>query len=574
MLKFINFKNLTAFGVMAILAVGLIAKPVSANNGRGNGSSGQTCNSNNGHGNNEDITVELSTGKIITITRFDPSNAGNGGYLDRRIAAADFDLSDAEISELKSKIQSEDYDRESSGSGSGSSDSDDSNSAGIVVSIEAPTIQTTQLPDASEYFVINFNDVSTGRNAFGKSNGGVAHCYSGKLEVKTANQWGGANGSKFITQENISSIRSYTFTVGEEQKYFGFWWSAGDPYNQITFKNNGEAVAVFETEDLVDFIESSGVENTADYYGNPAYSGSDTGHLNEPFAFVNVFFKKGAYDEIVVATLTEGGSAFESDNHTFSPYDQEIRGSVLPGATTPAGINDLIVTDEDNATTANILNNDINPNQDIEITKITINGEDYDLGETITLASGALLTVTSDGQTTFDPDNNFEDFTIGNSHTDQFSYTIEDSEGNTDSAEVTLRVQGVADAPVAINDSHTTDEDTKKWMMVLQNDSDADTDKEDLRITAIDGKPVTSFGNSVVLDSGATVVLKEQTSEQNTNGKYALEYDPTTSSRIQELNDGQNYPDTFTYTVTDQEGKTGQGTVNINVTGITDYLPD
>ena len=164
------------------------------------------------------------------------------------------------------------------------------------------------------------------------------------MAIISADRWGGANGSKFITQQILESIRSYSLTINEDQKYFGFWWSAGDAYNQITFKNDGEEVASFKTSDLVNFINNSGTVDTAAYKGNPTYSGDETGHLNEPFAFVNVFFGNDfAYDEVVVATLTEGGAAFESDNHTFSAIAQDIRGKVIP--------NNAPVANEDSAVT-------------------------------------------------------------------------------------------------------------------------------------------------------------------------------------------------------------------------------
>ncbi len=212
---------------------------------------------------------------------------------------------------------------------------------GLTVSIEAPTVQTSQLPNPSNYFVVDFNNQSTGTAGFSETNNGTTYTYGSDLDIQNANQWGGAEGSKFITQERKTSIRSYNIKVDQKQKYFGFWWSAGDPYNQITFKNNGNDVAVFKTQDLVDFIQSAGVADTQAYYGNPAYSGGG-GHQNEPFSFVNVFFNDLEYDEIVVATLTEGGAAFESDNHTFSATKQTIRGTVITGITSDSDYDGLI----------------------------------------------------------------------------------------------------------------------------------------------------------------------------------------------------------------------------------------
>ncbi len=239
----------------------------------------------------------------------------------------------------------------------------ESEGRGITVTIEAPGIQSTQLPNANEYYIVDFND-QNGTDAFSKTNDNTTYSYSNDLEVKTSNQWGGANGSKFITQKKLQSIRSYSLNVSEDQKYFGFWWSAGDPYNVITFKNDGVEVASFKTADLVDFINNSGTVDTAAYQGNPAYSGNNSGHLNEPFAFVNVFFNdESAYDEIVVATMTEGGAAFESDNHTFSAIQQTIRGEVIPN-NAPVANDDTAETNVLTSVTIDVLANDVDPDGD------------------------------------------------------------------------------------------------------------------------------------------------------------------------------------------------------------------
>ena len=437
------------------------------------------------------------------------------------------------------------------------------NSAGIIVSIEAPTIQSTQLPNVDEYYTVDFDDQNTGTAGFSKTNGTTTYTYSSNLEVKTANQWGGAGGSKFITQENIQSIRSYTININEEQKYFGFWWSAGDPYNKITFKKDGNSVAEFKTEDLVDFIRSSGVTNTQDYYGNPSYSSSG-GHENEPFSFVNIFFKKGSYDEIVVATLTEGGSAFESDNHTFSVFDQDIIGNILPNVTTPAAINDTITTDEDSSVTANILENDLNPNNDLSLTKITINGTEHNIGSEITLESGALLKVESDGQTTYNPNNKFENLTTADSRLDKFTYTVIDSNGTTDTADVTMEITGVADAPIATDDIATTNEDTSTQINVLANDNDPDSDSDQLKVSQIKGEDV-SAGSTVNLTSGASITL---------NADGTLTYDPTNSQTLDFLNDGDTEDEVFSYQVSDEYGNSDTGNVTVTVTGITDTYAD
>ena len=452
-------------------------------------------------------------------------------------------------------------------------ESEDENAAGIIVSIEAPEVQTTQLPQTSDYYVVDFDSQSTGTEGFSQSNGTTTYTYSSDLEIKNANQWGGAGGSKFITQEVLESIRSYNIKINEEQKYFGFWWSAGDPYNRITFKKDGVVVAEFKTQDLVNFINSSGIDNTDEYYGNPSFD-SDGGHNNEPFSFVNIFFKQGSYDEIVVATLTAGGSAFESDNHTFSASDEDIIGTVLPDATTPAAVNDVITTDEDNSITSNVLSNDINPNNDLSISKIIVDGTEYDTGVNVTMPSGALLTVESDGSTTYDPNGEFDDFTPSDSVEDSFTYSIVDGRGKSDSATVALKITGLADAPKAQEDTRETDENTLKWIAVLKNDSDPDTAKEDLTITSINGTALNP--NQVFeLPSGATIQVKiVRANKQSEKGKHTLKYNPLPSTEIQALNDGESQLETIEYTVEDSDGKTAVGILEIKVTGITDSFAD
>lgn len=297
-------------------------------------------------------------------------------------------------------------------------------SNGITVTIEAPEIQSSQLPNSNEYFVVDFEN-QNGTNSFNVTNNNTTYSYSSDLEVKSANQWGGANGSKFITQKVLESIRSYKLTVSEEQKYFGFWWSAGDPYNQITFKNDGEEVASFKTSDLVNFINDSGTVNTESYKGNPAYNGEQTGHLNEPFAFVNVFFNQDtAYDEIIVATLTEGGSAFESDNHTFSAIAQEIRGEVIPNGA-PVANSDSATTSILSTITIDVLANDTDPEGD----ELTLTG--------VNAAFSGGQAVIEDNKIVYTAGNVPGGFSL--------SYTVEDEKGKSSEGTVELTVIAAPD---------------------------------------------------------------------------------------------------------------------------------
>jgi hypothetical protein len=397
MLKFINLKKLTAKTLFGILIISSFITQAGTAHASKKVVVGACSDQDNGHGNNMAASVILSSGKVITVAKYDSTNPGkskedqlksalkNGqtssNGMDFTYGGNPFNLADSDAQFVLDNIPDieRDCDEDVDGFNNGieeaidtdgdgifdyadpDSDNDgkldsvegnadkNNNSVldrleanGITVSIEAPKIQTTQLPNSSQYFVVDFNDQATGTAGFNKTNNGNTYKYSSDLDIRTANEWGGAGGSKFITQANKATIRSYNIKIDQDQKYFGFWWSAGDPFNQITFKKDGNEVAVFKTKDLVDFINSSGVSNKTAYYGNPAYSGSNTGHKNEPFSFVNIFFNDQKFDEIVVATQTAGGSAFESDNHTFSAMKQSIRGNVIHGVTPDADYDGLI----------------------------------------------------------------------------------------------------------------------------------------------------------------------------------------------------------------------------------------
>ena len=242
-----------------------------------------------------------------------------------------------------------------------------SGTRGITVSIESPDIQDTQLPDASQYYIVDFEN-QDGTDSFVKTNNNTTYTYSNDLQIKESDEWGGANVSRYITQsqaESGSFLQSFKIDINEDQKYFGFWWSAGDPYNEITFKNDGEIVASFRTEDLVEFVNTSDITDAANYLGNPnsAYDAVETAHKTEPFSFVNIFFEdNSAYDEIIV-TSDADDSAFESDNHTFSAIKQTIRGRVLNNGA-PTANDDTATVGVYNSVTIDVLANDTDPEGD------------------------------------------------------------------------------------------------------------------------------------------------------------------------------------------------------------------
>jgi hypothetical protein len=554
MFKFIiNLRKLTACSFIAILAAaGSIAQPVTATPSNSNSSSNSSCNDgNNGHGNNAPIPITLSTNKKITITQFDPSNPGNGDYITKRINAADSSLTNAEILEAKTKLQQ--------------LIASCSSTNALTVTIEAAKIQTAQSKIAA--YTVDFNTQS-GTAGFTKTNGtpnSPKYDYGGDLIIKTADQWGGADATKYITQSK--NVSSFNVKVNQDQKYFGFWWSAGDSANKIIFKNDGEEVAVFQTKDLVGFINSQPTAEKTLYYGNPncptvgvAPCVSNTGHTKEPFAYVNVYFNNKVYDEIVIQTLS--GSKFESDNHTFSAQIQAVSGEDVPQLASAA--NDLVSTNEDNSTTDNVLSNDSGEN--LSVLGVNLNSTQLtnkvatNVGSQVTLASGALVKLNNDGTFTYNPNSKFESLNPGQTATDTFSYTIKDNQNNISTATVTMTINGAADAPNAVDDISSTDEDTNTSGNVKANDTDPNGDS--LVVSMVNGV-ATNVGKSVSTQKGGLVKL-------NSDGTFT--YNP--NKAFESFNDGQTTTDTFSYTIDDGHGNTDTATVTMTIQGVTDPTPD
>ena len=191
-------------------------------------------------------------------------------------------------------------------------------------------------------------------------------------------------------------------------------------------------------------------------------------------------------------------------------------------------------TPETDAINGNVLNNDTDIDGDT-LTVTELNGQAADVGSQVILASGALLTLNSDGSYSYDPNGQFDGLEDGQTATDSFEYTIGDGVAGVDSATVTITIDGVTPntPPVAFDDSFSTGEGTTLRGNVLNNDRDVDDDT----LTAILG----------VGPSNGTLDFKE-------DGSFT--YTP---------DDGFLGIDSFTYQANDGTDDSPVATVNIEV---------
>jgi VCBS repeat-containing protein len=184
------------------------------------------------------------------------------------------------------------------------------------------------------------------------------------------------------------------------------------------------------------------------------------------------------------------------------------------------------------------------------------------VGDTLTVTAfdttGTVGNVTAwgpDGSFTYDPNGQFEYLQTGNSTSDSFTYTVTDDYGITDTATVTIIINGVYDPPdddpaayhppvyyppvnhppVAVDDSATTPQDTAVTIDILGNDSDPDGDTLTLA-------SVGPAGSGSITDNGTSVTYTP---------------DP-----------GFSGIDTFSYTISDGNGGIDTAVVTITVTAV------
>jgi VCBS repeat-containing protein len=204
-----------------------------------------------------------------------------------------------------------------------------------------------------------------------------------------------------------------------------------------------------------------------------------------------------------------------------------------------------------------VLGNDSDPGgSDSALEIIRVNGMNS-VGSTITLSSGADLTLNSDGTFTYEPGTAFDDLDPGDTISETFTYTIidENEDGPVDDnmngpnkATVTIDIGGQNDAPDASDDSgsdYTVDEGDALSVSapgILSNDTDVDAD-DNLSVTTT---PVSGPSNGTLSDF-------------KSDGSFT--YTP---------NENYNGSDSFVYEVTDQNGGSDQATVTITVNPVND----
>ncbi|NOG48618.1 MAG: tandem-95 repeat protein [Chloroflexi bacterium] len=231
-------------------------------------------------------------------------------------------------------------------------------------------------------------------------------------------------------------------------------------------------------------------------------------------------------------TYTPNANFNGSDTFTYKANDSTADSNVAtvtitvnPVNDAPVAVDDAYTTDEDtalNTAAPGVLTNDTDAEAD-PLTAVLVVGP-----------TNGTLTLNSDGSFTYTPNAHFNG-------SDSFTYKANDGTADSNVATVTITVNPVNDAPVAVDDAYATDEDTALNVAapgVLTNDTD------------VDGDTLTA-----VVDSGPT----NGTLTLNSDGSFI--YTPSANF---------NGSDSFTYKANDGTADSNVATVTITVNPVND----
>ncbi|MEW5928318.1 MAG: Ig-like domain-containing protein [Gemmatimonadota bacterium] len=219
-----------------------------------------------------------------------------------------------------------------------------------------------------------------------------------------------------------------------------------------------------------------------------------------------------------------------TDQFTYKANDGTVDSNVATATITvddvndaPTAVNDAYSTDEDtqlNVAAPGVLANDTDPEGN-PLTAVLVTGPAH-----------GTLTLNADGSFTYTPAANY-------SGLDSLTYKANDGTSDSNTAKVTITVNAVNDAPTAVDDAYSTDEDVALNVAapgVLANDTDPE------------GNPLTAV--LVTGPAHGTLTL-------NADGSFT--YTPAAN---------YNGPDQFTYKANDGTADSNVATVSITVSGV------
>jgi hypothetical protein len=180
---------------------------------------------------------------------------------------------------------------------------------------------------------------------------------------------------------------------------------------------------------------------------------------------------------------------------------------------------DSLTVDEDYSGTINLLTNDLDVDNTIATNTIDLNPVIPGIQNSF-IGTNGTFSVSSTGILTFNPSANFNGTT-------STTYTVKDVSGAiSNTATIFLSVNPVNDAPVAVNNTAISDEDTPISINILLNDSDVENELDsstvdlDLGLVGIQSSIQTNTGNWSVATNGLLTFVPLL----NFNGIASIQY--------------------------------------------------
>ena len=196
----------------------------------------------------------------------------------------------------------------------------------------------------------------------------------------------------------------------------------------------------------------------------------------------------------------------------------------------PVAVDDNYSVEEDSTLSVNVVDGVLTNDSDVEDSSLTLS--------LVNDVKSGTLVLKPNGSFTYNPNTDFNG-------SDSFTYQVSDSNGNTQTATVTLTVNSINDNPFAVNDSYSVDEDNTLVVDgvagILANDSDVESATLTIQLLSD-----VSNGSLTLNDDGS------------------FEYIPSPNF---------SGTDSFTYSIDDGNGGVETATATITVNEIADDAP-
>jgi gliding motility-associated-like protein len=266
--------------------------------------------------------------------------------------------------------------------------------------------------------------------------------------------------------------------------------------------------------------DADGTVNVASVDLNPATSTIDNSHTTAAGNFSVSNLGIVSFTPALNFTGTATLNYTVNDNNGATSNQAQISITVTPVNDTPVAVNDATSTNEDVAVNLNVVANDTDVDGTVVASTVDFNSSLAGIQNTITTTAGT-FTAGPTGIVNFVPSASFN-----GSATAQ--YTVQDNNGATsNSATITITVTSVNDAPIAVDDATTTNEDAIVTLNVVSNDTDEDgtinVGTVDLNITlagiqnnnsnasgsfAVDGSGIVTYTPTLNFNGTATMLYR------------------------------------------------------------------